>query len=384
MKIVVLGTGMIGTTIVHELANSTKFDEILAVDGSETSLANCLKTIQNPNVSGKVAALGEFDTVVKILQDADIAIACLPHALSLQTVKAAIEAKCNLVDLVGSKFEEKVELDELAKSAGIIIVPGCGVAPGIVSFLAARGVELLDEADEAIMICGGLPKDPIPPLWYQVVFRLESVLGLYTRNPVAVEDGEIVQIPPFSGLESLTFPNPVGECEAIASDAHSVAHVLKDKVKRIYEKTVRYKGHFEKMKVLYELGFLDENPVEVDGQLITPKLLAMKLLEPNLKGKSKEDITVLRVMVKGRKDNQELTLKWEMIDLYDNERNITSMAKTTGFPAVIMAEWIAEGKIPNIGVNPPEELIIGDFFDPFVSELEEKGINISFSQEISG
>ena len=273
--------------IVQELAKYSQFDQVIAIDGSEISLANCLKNIENPKVIGQVAQLGEYQTVVEILSDADLAVACLPHSLSLQTVKAAIEAKCHLVDLVGSQYEEKLALHEEAKSAGVAIVPGCGVAPGIVSFLAAKGVELLDEADEVTMICGGLPKNPIPPLWYQVVFRLESVLGLYTRNAIAAEEGEIVVLPPFSKIETLKFPEPVGECEAIASDAHSVAYILKDKVKRIYEKTVRYKGHFDKMKVLYELGFLDDKDVEVNGNIVNPKQLAMTLLEPNLKGTNK-------------------------------------------------------------------------------------------------
>ena len=45
---------------------------------------------------------------------------------------------------------------------------------------------MLDEAEEAIMTCGGIPRHPVPPLWYQVVFRLESVLGLYTKPATAI------------------------------------------------------------------------------------------------------------------------------------------------------------------------------------------------------
>src|SRR5699024_347010 len=157
--------GMVGTAIVHELLNSKNpnIDQIIAVDGSKANLERCLENNSNDNVSGKVASIGNHETLVTILSDADIAIACLPHALSLPTIKAAIEAKCHLIDLVGSKYPEKKKLHELAKTAGVLIVPGCGVAPGIVNFLAARGIELLDEADEAVMMCGGIPKHPLPP-----------------------------------------------------------------------------------------------------------------------------------------------------------------------------------------------------------------------------
>ena len=135
------------------------------------------------------------------------------------------------MDLVGSHFNEKIALHQEAQEAGVIIVPGCGVAPGITNFLAAQGIEMLDEAEEAVMTCGGIPRYPVPPLWYQVVFRLESVLGLYTKPAIAVENGKLVNYPPLSGLEKITFPDPVGVCETVITDAHSTAFMLKDKVK---------------------------------------------------------------------------------------------------------------------------------------------------------
>lgn len=384
MKVAVLGTGMVGTAIVHELARtkSSNIDEVIAVDSVQKNLDRCLHGIEHPKVSGKVAMVGEHEALVKILQEADLAIACLPHALSLPAIEAAIEAKCHLVDLVGSKYVEKLALNEQAKEAGVIIVPGCGVAPGIVSFLAARGVELLDEAYEAVMLCGGLPRYPVPPLWYQIVFRFESVMGLYTRRPMAAENGEVIELVPFSGKEIIGFPDPVGDCEAIYSDAHSVAYTLKNKVKRVYEKTIRYKGHFEKMRVLSELGFLNDDPIAVENQFVSPKQFTMALLEPQLTSDSKEDITVLRAIVEGKKNDQHTTLTWEMIDFYDAERNITSMAKTTGFPAIIMAAFIAEGKVSQRGIVAPEEIVVGDLFDPFLLELKNKGIHISFTEEV--
>lgn len=376
MHIVVLGTGMIGTTVVGELVKSNSIDKVTAVDAIDASLDRCLKSVNNPKVIGKVASLDSKEAIAEVLEEADIAIACLPHSLSVAANEAAILSDCHLIDLVGSKFTEKLKLHENAVNKDVLIVPGCGVAPGIVNFLAARGVELLDEADEVVMLCGGIPYNPVPPLWYQIVFRLESVMGLYTRPALAAENGQLVQLPPLSGKELVTFPDPVGECEAVITDAHSTAFTLKDRVKKIYEKTIRYKGHWDKMGVLAELGFLGEKPVLVDGVEIIPKKVSEVILEPQLKGETEEDITVLRVTAEGLKDGKKTKLEWEMIDTYDKERKITSMAKTTAFPAVLLAEWLAEGKIKERGVVPVEEIIIGDKFAPFVEELGNRGIQI--------
>ncbi|MDG0793792.1 saccharopine dehydrogenase NADP-binding domain-containing protein [Cohnella ginsengisoli] len=382
MRVVVLGTGMIGSVIVHELGGVASIDEVIAVDAVSASVERCVAGANSSKVTGRTAALDDYDRVAALLSEADIAVSCLPHGLSLLAIKAAIAARCHLIDLVGSKYEEKAELNEQALEAGVLIVPGAGVAPGIANFLAARGIELLDEADEAVMLCGGLPRHPLPPLWYQVVFRLESLLGLCTKPALAVEDGELVKLPPLTRLERLTFPEPVGECEAVVTDAHSTAYTLRAKVKRLYEKTVRYKGHWEKMSVLAELGFLDETPIEVDGTLVSPQRVAIPLLERKMKGGSNEDITVLRVTVTGTRGGKRTKLEWEMVDAYDADRRITSMAKTTGFPAILLAEWMAEDKLDIRGVKAIEDVIIGRHFDPFVQALGNRGIAISFREEI--
>jgi lysine 6-dehydrogenase len=379
MHVVVLGTGMIGTTVVKEIAEYSNVTKVTAVDGFSENIDKCLKMISNRKVIGKTVDLKNEEDFHDLLVDADVAVACLPHSLSLPAIHAAINAKCHLVDLVGSKYEEKMKLDQKAKEAGVIIVPGCGVAPGITNFLAAQGIYLLDEAEEAVMVCGGIPRYPVPPLWYQVVFRLESVMGLYTRPALAAEDGEIIQLPALSQLEKITFPDPVGECEAVVTDAHSTAYTLKDKVNRLYEKTVRYSGHWNKMSTLAELGFFEDELVDVEGVQISPKKFTEKVLTPKLQGKSNEDITVVRVTVTGKKNGKDASYTWEMVDFYDHERNITSMAKTTAIPAMLMANWIIEGRVTEKGVQPIENIIIGDRFDPFIKELEDKGVVLTLN-----
>lgn len=380
--VVVLGTGMIGTTVVRELVSSSSIDQISAVDGVRKNVDKCLKTIDKPKVVGKCADLQTEEQIFEVIKDADVAIACLPHALSLAVTNAAIAAKCHLVDLVGSNYEEKMKLDQLAKEAGIIVIPGSGVAPGLTNLLAAQGIELLDEADEAVMICGGIPSKPLPPLWYQVVFRLESVMGLYTRPALAAENGEIVTLPPLSGLEEMVFPDPVGNCEAVITDAHSVAYTLKDKVKKIYEKTVRYAGHWSKMSTLSELGFLDEDLIDFDGVKISPKKFSEKILEPKMRGQTNEDITVVRVTVKGKQNKKKVIYTWESIDFYDHDREITSMAKMTAVPAMLMAVWISENKVTETGVVPIEYLMAGQRFNGFMDDLHRKGIEISFHKQV--
>jgi lysine 6-dehydrogenase len=208
------------------------------------------------------------------------------------------------------------------------------------------------------------------------VFRLESVFGLFTRPASAVVDGKYVTLPPLSGLETCRFPEPVGECEAVITDAHSVAFTLAGRINTLYEKTVRYRGHWQKMQTLAELGYFGDTPIDVDGQLMSPRRFSMALLGPQLKGASNEDVTVLRVTVTGSKDGHPVRHQWEMVDLYDRQRSIASMTKTTGFPVVIFARWLAEGSVPERGVLAPEQLLATHRFDAFVRELAACGIDV--------
>jgi lysine 6-dehydrogenase len=381
MKTVVLGTGMIGAMIARELAKSAAITSVLAVDASADSVQQCVggadANVPLGKLKARVANVGEPEVLAAQLADADLAIAALPHSLSMAATRAAIATRCHLIDLVGSAFREKAALDDQARDAGILIVPGLGVAPGLANVLCARGVELLDDTDRAEILCGGIPRHPLPPLWYQVVFRLESVFGLFTRPASAIVDGTYVTLPPLSGLEACRFPEPVGECEAVITDAHSVAFTLAGRIKTLYEKTVRYRGHWQKMQTLAELGYLADAPIEVDGQLISPRRFSMALLGPQMKGASNEDITVLRVTVTGSKDGRPVRHEWQMIDLYDSQRSMPSMTKTTGFPVVIFARWLAEGSVPERGVRAPEQLLATDRFEGFLAELRTYGVDVS-------
>jgi lysine 6-dehydrogenase len=370
---------MVGHAVVGQLAKSRAVAEVVAVDAEQSRVERIAAAANRPNVTGRTVNLGDEATVTGLLREFDIAVNCLPAVLTLQTTRAAIAGNCHLIDLSNAAYTEKLELDDSAKAAGVLVVTGCGVAPGIVGILAARGAELLDEADEAVMICGGLPRHPVPPLWYQVVFSVDSLFQLYRKHSLAAENGQLVQIPPFSGLETIEFDAPVGECEAVITDAWSVPYTLRHKVKRIYEKTVRYKGHWSKLATLAELGFMSDTPVEAGGVQVSPYELTKRVLEPQMKGGSVEDITVARVTVTGMYRGQPAKVQWEMTDFFDPSRNMTSMARTTGFPAVVMAEWIAEARVGERGIRTPEQLITGNRFEPFLASLHEEGIRIAYT-----
>ena len=61
----------------------------------------------------------------------------MPYRFNDTLARAAVMARTHFVDLGGNNdvVARELALDELARKAGVLIVPDCGLAPGLVSVL---------------------------------------------------------------------------------------------------------------------------------------------------------------------------------------------------------------------------------------------------------
>ena len=142
------------------------------------------------------------------------------------------------------------------------------------------------------------------------------------------------------------------------------------------EKTLRYPGHIEKMRLLRETGFFSQEEIEVHGIRIKPMDLTAKLLFPKWKLEEGEvDITVMKVMVEGIKDGNLVRYSWDLFDKYDPLTRIHSMARTTGYSATVALRMIADGLYTRKGISVPE--YIGkqpECVEYMLNGLKERGV----------
>ena len=145
------------------------------------------------------------------------------------------------------------------------------------------------------------------------------------------------------------------------------------------EKTLRYPGHIELMRVLRETGFFDKRQIEVNGVRVRPLDVTAKLLFPKWEFRpGEEEFTVLRVVVEGIKDGQRVRHTYELYDQYDRASDTSSMARTTAFPAAIIARMLAGQEFTDPGVFPPELLARREgVFDSVLSELDARGVHVA-------
>jgi saccharopine dehydrogenase-like NADP-dependent oxidoreductase len=149
----------------------------------------------------------------------------------------------------------------------------------------------------------------------------------------------------------------------------------------MWEKTLRYPGHAEKMGLLRVLGFFDEEPVDVDGVHISPRRLSSGLLGRRLLLPGVKDIVAMRIEVSGVRSGKHVQYAYQLFDQYDERKGITAMARTTAYTASIISQLILRKAIKEKGVVAPEIIGMNDeIFSMFLKESRKRGIEITESE----
>lgn len=348
MKIIVLGAGLVGGPMAIDLANDDNF-EVTVADICPESLA---RFNEHENISTICKDLYEPENVNEVVKDFDIVLNAVPGFMGFQTLRAIIESKKDVIDIAFFP-EDLFELDELAKKNGVTVISDIGVAPGMSNVLIGYVDHLLDKTEKAITYVGGLPKVREWPYEYKAVFSPADVIEEYTRPARYIEHGQEVIKPALSDPELMNFPE-VGTLEAFNSDGlRSLAKTIDAPF--MIEKTLRYPGHIDKMKVLRETGFFDKKMIEINGVMISPLEFTSKLLFPKWQLKEgDEDVTIMQVIVEGEKDGKKLRYVYDLYDEYNPETETHSMARTTGYTATTAVRMLAAGLYKKPGVSAPE------------------------------
>jgi lysine 6-dehydrogenase len=369
-KIIVLGAGMIGSAMAIDLAKS---HQVTLADIS-------LQQLKKVKVKCPALTISELDVTDKTslqsaLKQFDIAISAVPSCLGYATLKSIIESGKNVVDITFSS-ENSLDLDKLAKENRVTAVVDCGVAPGFDNLLLGYYNEKLKLTDFECLV-GGLPKQKKWPFYYKAPFAPGDVIEEYTRPARYVENSNLITREALSDPEFVEF-DKVGTLESFNSDGLRSIIFTMPHIKNMKEKTLRYPGHIEYVRVLKESGFFSNSKIQVDGAEVSPLDFTCKILFNEWKlGESEEEITVMRISIKGH--NAEGISEEVVCNLYDEycaETQTSSMARTTGYTATAAANLILAGLFTEKGVFPPELIGKNEHCFSFIFDyLKERNIN---------
>lgn len=378
MKFIVLGAGLMGRALAFDLARSQGVERVTIADERVERATRLERELNSPLISSQELDVARFADVVKRLRGHDCAISAVPYRFNAELTKASIEAGVHFCDLGGNDqiLEEQRQMDAEAQRKGLLIVPNCGLAPGLGNVLAAGGAKLFGEGLDSISIrVGGLPRHPRPPLNYQLVFSVEGLLNEYSGKARVLRNFQPAEIDAMTELETLTFPPPFGAVEAFLTSGGTslLSEMFAGKVRHMDYKTIRFPGHCERFRALLEIGFGSSEPISIGSNLMTAREVFMELLKKKLPT-SGPDVVLLRTELKGDGRHSRKTLRYQLIDYYDENANISSMMRTTAFPTSVIAQMIVGGRIQGTGVRTPEQCVE---LDPLLSELGSRNIHIT-------
>ena len=364
-KIIVLGSGLVGSAIAADLA---RYHEVTAVDMREEALT----AVAGKDVIPMQKDLSAPGAVAETVGPYDLVVGAVPGFMGYRTVQEVIRAGKNMVDI--SFFpEDPFTLDEEARDKGVSVVIDAGVAPGMSNIFLGY-YDAIMEVDRYVCYVGGLPVVREWPWEYKAVFSPIDVIEEYTRPARYRENGHLVVRPALSDTELIDFEG-IGTLEAWNSDG--LRTLLKmTGVPNMIEKTLRYPGTVEYIRVLRESGFFSYDPVEVNGKKIRPIDMTARLLFPKWKLKpGEEDLTIMRVEVYGKKEGKEHSFIYTLLDRYDRGEGVISMARTTGYTCTALTRLMLDGRIPEQGIIPPEQVgRNGENFNFILEHLRERDV----------
>ena len=380
-KFVIVGSGRQGIAVAYDLLSSS-YDDIhyvTMVDINSSCLEEALKKIakitKNKNLKGITADVRNESEMLGILSDTDVMISAVPYEFNLELTKIAIKSKTSMVDLGGHTniVREQLSMNAKALSSGVTIVPDCGMGPGMNITMAVLSTEILDQTNEIYICDGGLPQNPTPPWNYSLFFNIEGLTNEYDEQAYFLKEGNIVEVPCFSGIENINFDKfGILEAAVTSGGLSTMPWTFKEKLKILENKTLRYPGHWEWMKAYRELGLFSRKSIEHNNQKIVPRDFYHQLLEEKINHGRVEDVCLMRIRAIGKKDSKEVELNLDAVEYYDKELDLTAMEKWTGWHISIMAIEIAYNRIDK-GAISVENALSGH---TFLKEAKKRNYNI--------
>jgi lysine 6-dehydrogenase len=286
-----------------------------------------------------------------LFKGVEVAVSAVPFTLNLNLAKAAVAAGAHFCDLGGNDgvVAREMKLDAAARRKGVCIVPDCGLAPGMASFLVAWGIQGFKKVDRVRVRVGGLPLAPDSPLNYQMVFSMGGLINEYRGFCRTLKGGRLARVRAMTGIEEIDFPG-VGRLEAFntSGGASTMPDTYRGKVGDLDYKTLRFPGHCVKMRKALRLK--------------DPGAWVLKNVQP-----TGPDQVLVLVEIEG--DGR----RWSL-SLRDVERDgFSAMQRTTGFSASIVAQLIATNRSRRKGALRQE----ADFdAAEFVNELRKRDFDI--------
>src|SRR5690349_18503637 len=394
MKLLVIGSGMMGSAAAFDMARTPQVESVSLADNDVKRAKDVAARVNHITGDKKVRAVAldasSEKAAAKVLQGHDAALSAVPYFLNLGLARAAVEARCHFADLGGNNTVVRQELGLSKKAAqrGVTIAPDCGLSPGMASILGGELVRRLGgRADALRLYVGGLPEQPTPPFHYQLVFSVEGLINEYVEPARILRKGKLITIDPLTEPEDFHI---AGFSPLVAfhtsGGTSTLPETFEGRVGECFEKTLRYPGHYDLLCELKELGLFSSEKMKFGTAEISPRAMMSKIFEGKFASKG-PDVCIMRLeahesvnragvrgLLGGRLKGR--VASFTMVDHYDPKTDMSAMMRTTAFPASIVVQMLVSGAITQRGAILQERDVPAELF---LEEMAGRGIKVEYT-----
>ncbi len=295
---------------------------------------------------------GDIKQVKTFLLGLDAVISAGPFAVNKNIAQIAAEESIGYFDLT-----EDVETTEYIRNleSESILMPQCGLAPGAINICASGMMDEFDSVNEVLMRVGALPRFTTNEMSYYLSWSTNGLINEYCNEADAIYEGKAVKLMPLEGAEKLVIEGESFEAFNTSGGCATMCETYADKVENLTYKTIRYPGHLNHMKFLFNDLHLKKN-----------KDILEKLFDKEVP-RTKNDVIIFFVKVIGLIDGV-LQEKTYLRKIYGNEK-LSAIQLTTASGVCSVLKLFLDGRLNSKGFTKQESLPWKDFLNNKFGEV---------------
>jgi len=384
MKLLVVGTGGVGTAVAAVARRRDFFERITFADLDPSRPAALVQREGDDRFAAAEVDASDRDGLIALLREleADTVLNAADPRFNPMIFEAAFQYGCTYLDMAMTLSGHGVLLGDAQFAAherwqakGLLALVGIGVEPGLSDVFARYAADnLFDEIDEvavrdgADLVVDGYDFAPTFSIWTTIEECLNPPLiwererGFYTTEP-------------FSEPELFEFPEGIGVVECVNVEHEEVVLVPRTiDCRRVTFKYGLGSEFIGVLQTLHKLGLDSTEPVRVRDVEVAPRdLVASALPDPATLGDRMRGRTCAGTLVTGRRKNGEEGAVY-LYHVSDNEQTMReyghqAVVLQTALNPVVALELLADGTWQGTGVLGPESFDA----DPFLALLADYG-----------
>ncbi|MDC1123884.1 MAG: saccharopine dehydrogenase C-terminal domain-containing protein [SAR86 cluster bacterium] len=322
-RVAIIGKGNIGWAIKELLKNDYDIKQGDITDGLDAR---------------------DIEQVRVFLKDVDAVISAGPFAINKNIGAVAAELNIGYFDLT-----EDVETTEFIRGikSNNVMMPQCGLAPGAINICAASLMKEFDHVSEVMMRVGALPRFTTNEMSYYLSWSTNGLINEYCNEADAIYEGKSIKVMPLEGAEKMIIEGESYEAFNTSGGCATMCETFENKVDNLSYKTIRYPGHLNHMKFLFNDLHLKKN-----------KDVLEKLFDKEVP-RTTNDVIIFFVKVIGEIEGI-LQEKTYLRKIYGDDR-FSAIQRTTASGVCSCLEMYFKDQIPKNGFTKQESIVWEDF-----------------------